>query len=278
MIGGCSGFVSLDGLRVEDGGTMPDGATGMDVVMVPDTAPPADGGMDADTGPSCPALEGPTMIRTPDGCIDSTEVTRGQYAKFLSAGVDVSKQGAACAWNSTFVPGGGDQSKLDLPVGQVDWCDAYAYCKWAGKNLCGDLSGMPLPFQDNSVFDSTKARWIRACNAAGTRKYSYGLSYDQTACNTIDLQTGDVAAVGTMPKCVGGYPGLFDMIGNVAEWIDSCDDNTGDGGPNEDPCRHMGASFDYPDPNGQGHRATCDFDDYDWRESQYTGLGIRCCL
>lgn len=272
---GCSAFVSLDGLRIVDGGTgMPDGAV-MDVTTMSDTSMP-DSGM-TDTGLGCPMLEGPTMVRTPDGCIDSTEVTRGQYAKFLAAGVDVQQQGALCAWNSTFVPGGGDPSKTDLPVGQVDWCDAYAYCKWAGKKLCGDLSGNPIPF-GNDVFDNTKARWIRACSAAGTRKYSYGVSYDPMACNTIDLGKGDVTPVGSLSKCEGGYTGIFDMIANVAEWIDSCDDNTGDGGPREDDCRHMGGAYDYPDPAGQGHNVTCDFDDYDWRESQYTGLGIRCCL
>src|SRR5258706_14768826 len=96
-IAGCSAFVTLDGLRVEDAGTpMPDGSMG-DVVMMPDTMPTMDAGTDAEAGPSCPELEGPTMIRTPDGCIDSTEVTRGQYAKFLAAGVDVSQQRVECS-------------------------------------------------------------------------------------------------------------------------------------------------------------------------------------
>jgi formylglycine-generating enzyme required for sulfatase activity len=28
--------------------------------------------------------------------------------------------------------------------------------------------------------------------------------------------------VGSLPLCVARYPGVFDLIGNAAEWVDSC--------------------------------------------------------
>jgi formylglycine-generating enzyme required for sulfatase activity len=36
-----------------------------------------------------------------------------------------------------------------------------------------------------------------------------------------------VAPVATFPDCEGSYAGLFDLEGNVAEWVDSCDGATG---------------------------------------------------
>src|SRR5205823_10616889 len=108
----CSAFVTLDGLRVDDAGI--DGAieggadATFDVIL--------DAGMDGpDTG-SCPALEGPAFVRVDNYCVDSTEVTRAQYLKFLNAMVDPSKQDSTCAWNSTFVPVTWEPDAGDLPA------------------------------------------------------------------------------------------------------------------------------------------------------------------
>ena len=87
-------------------------------------------------------------------CIDDTEVTNGDYDRFVRANVPAvgtgSTQPAACVANTTFIPAGAWppaqplSTSFGIPVRHVDWCDALAYCKWAGKVLCGDVAGQPV--------------------------------------------------------------------------------------------------------------------------------------
>jgi len=89
--------------------------------------------------------------------IDRTEVSRAQYAKFLvSKGSDTSGQPPYCEWNKSYDPASSVRAAWppldtgDHPVSQVDWCDAYAYCKWAQKRLCGKIGGGPGSLDDNN--------------------------------------------------------------------------------------------------------------------------------
>ena len=129
-------------------------------------------------------------------CIDETEVTKGQYYKFLTASVPVTSQVDICQSNTTFVPRAawppstmedlapnrqGLQFSFSIPVHYVDWCDAYAYCKWSGKQLCGEINKQGLdPSQRN---DAGASAWYNACSAQGTKGWPYGTSYNAVACN-----------------------------------------------------------------------------------------------
>jgi formylglycine-generating enzyme required for sulfatase activity len=92
------------------------------------------------------------------------------------------------------------------PVVGVDWCDAWSFCDWAGKRLCGALDGSQLPF--TSAGGAT-SEWSIACSRDGQRVFPYG----------------DVVEVGTMATCEGGFAGVRDMSGNAHEWIDACAGN-----------------------------------------------------
>src|SRR5262245_6790766 len=74
---------------------------GSDAAVGTDGAGPADAAVahdaDADAGAVCPGSEGPAGVRVSVGptsfCIDATEVTKGQYERFLAAkGSDTSGQ------------------------------------------------------------------------------------------------------------------------------------------------------------------------------------------
>lgn len=172
--------------------------------------------------------------------IDSTEVTNEQYAAFLAAkGNDTSGQRAECAWNKSYQPADaiGDDKR---PAVNVDFCDAAAFCDWAGERLCGDLSGGPLAITNPNLTDPAKSQWYLACAGPDKTEYPYGNDKKADYCN--EYSSGDMANAGEFTKCEGHYPGVFDLVGNAAEWIDSCVDDPG-GDHSLDTCALMGGSY-----------------------------------
>jgi sulfatase modifying factor 1 len=225
---------------------------------------------EADAG-GCPGTGGPAMVETPLGfCVDSTEVTNAEYAAFLTAvGTDVTGQDAWCSWNASYTPSSGwPATNADAPVVYVDWCDAFAFCKWAGKRLCGQIGGGPNAF--TAYADAKKSQWQAACTAGGAQTFPYGSTYDGKACNGFDYGAGKLVTAG-IATCTGGYPGLFDMSGNANEWEDSCDGQTGA----TDHCRFRGGSYEYKNPylmcSGGGGPIN------EVRNVTDKTIGFRCC-
>jgi sulfatase modifying factor 1 len=251
----------------------------------PDLMPPAPDLM-PDPGNGCPAAAGPAMVRADLGsapfCIDSSEVTNAHYAAFLAAtgnGSQTSGQPTACSWNSTYLPGTDGSpwpyaaGKGNRPVVNVDWCDARAYCKWAGKRLCGKIGGGSLTGWMAAV-DPPTSQWANACTRSWQRVYPYGDTFKSSSCNVNapNENAQYIADVKSYSQCEGGYTGLFDMSGNVEEWVDACDKNTGSG----DGCASAGAStwLDGLTPA----EITCADSLYPTpRSTKWVMLGFRCC-
>ena len=211
-------------------------------------------------------------------CIDQTEVTRGEYVEFVSA--NPPQKDAFCAWNKVYIPSATwppDKTQYQLPVVFVDWCDASAYCLWKGKHLCGQIGGGMVDFADKS--DETKDQWYNACTAQGANPFPYGINYDPMKCYGKDASNFDGGATdpiagklddGTIvTKCQGGQVGLYDMSGNVKEWENSCDGQTGD----TDTCLVRGGSF-----LSDESALRCDAPDPQQRSTQAPDIGFRCCL
>jgi len=164
------------------------------------------------------------------------------------------------------MPGAGRDS---YAINQTNWCQAYAYCAWAGKELCGALDGGAFDY--GAFADSTQSVWMSACSANGAQQYPYGASFKPSACDLSapDGAIASLAPVGSFGDCVGSLPGLYDMLGNVGEWENAC--QSSDGGAAADLCRRGGGGFD--DIAG----ATCAFSDNGARNHQSGTTGFRCC-
>lgn len=229
----------------------------------------ADAGADAaaqpcqcgDTG--CGACPTVPMVAAGGYGIDATEVTNADYAAWLATSPEPELQPADCQWNTSFVPAADwpASGKSGHPVVHVDHCDARAYCRWAGKRLCGRIGGGANAYGDFA--DSQKSQWQNACSGGGVKAYPYGAQYVAGACNGADFGSGVSVVVGSATSCEGGYPALFDMSGNVWEWEDSCEG---------DLCRIRGGSF------SQGAAALgCAADSALPPESTGKSVGFRCC-
>ncbi len=248
-----------------------------------DDGDPAGGG---DGGPSldCPTdRAGPELVavNAPDGtayCIDATEVTAGQYQEFLDADPAVDAPDR-CSENATLEPdaevqcdGANDPAaRPDFPVTCVDWCDAWSYCAWAGKHLCARVGGGPLG-DEIDLDNASISEWFNACTSMGENEYTYGDDYEVATCNagpdTFD-HCDPPAEVGSFADCHGTEPPfdrLFDMSGNVSEWIDACDDGAG-----VPYCWETGGGSD------SRSLSDCRTDVYGAWNSTWWSKGFRCC-
>lgn len=126
--------------------------------------------------------------------IDKFEVTNADYQKFIDAtGYDEPRH-----WENRKYP----QGEGNLPVVYVNWKDANAYSRWAGKRL------------------PTETEWEKAARGTDARIWPWGNVFDITKCNVESWEGSGPKPVGSLPECVSPY-GVYDMAGNVWEWTDS---------------------------------------------------------
>jgi formylglycine-generating enzyme len=257
--------ISIRPIRSGDGGSpggAPDEGASSSAGVGGASEPPGEPG--GGSG-GCPTLAGAKLVLADGFCIDQTEVTVAQYREFLGQSPSLLDQPAACAGNATFA----NNCKATVPEKEpqrcVDWCDAWAYCASVGKRLCGTTEGGAVAFDAPS--DDAHDQWYSACSRGGAHIYPYGDEYDASTCWGGDNPGTGVLTVASASGCQGGYEGLWDMSGGLAEWVDSCE---GDGPATA--CRIRGGSS-----SGSPEQLRCDSVQTTPRSTTSSYIGFRCC-
>lgn len=126
-----------------------------------------------------------------------------------------------------------------LPLTNVTIDQARYICKTVGKRLC-------------SAYE-----WTNACLGAQRYRYGYGNAYIKGECN---VNSSSVLPTGVKINCRGGAM-VFDMVGNVMEWVESA----------EGPVAMGGA-------HTAGDVADCFSSRFFPPEARSDQVGFRCCM
>jgi formylglycine-generating enzyme required for sulfatase activity len=143
-------------------------------------------------------------LNLPAFAIDPYEVTNARYQRFIEATghkVPWSQDPGAAPylWDGQhrMYPAGTENH----PVVLVSWEDANAFCTWAGKRL------------------PSEAQWEKAARGTDGRLFPWGAAWADGKANTSESGLRHPAPVGTFKEDVSPY-GVYDLAGNVAEWVE----------------------------------------------------------
>lgn len=198
------------------GGTFRMGTTRDEIIQAVRECTERDGG-------TCQVEYGEDSVPDHDVTIDSfmmevTEVSYRQYLAFLNSQGPGSHRngcdGQLCIATQNEQPNVSYISfdsasyevpnvALDLPVGGVTWYGANAYCRAIGRRL------------------PTEAEWERAARGPNNTIYPWGGTWSNSLAKTNRPRPEEGGTVG--PVQVAFYPpgafGLYDMAGNIGEWV-----------------------------------------------------------
>lgn len=151
-------------------------------------SPADEAGRRADEGPQRPVSITPFAL-------SRTEVTLAQWYACLADG--------GC--NGYTPPGAAGQGAGARPITNVSWEDAQAYVDWLNSRVGAPRYRLP-----------SEAEWEYAARAGGNAAYAFGEAV------TVTQATYRVRASTAVAAHEANAFGLFDMHGNVAEWVQDC--------------------------------------------------------
>ena len=196
--------------------------------------------------PPCVAIPGRKM------CMDALEYTKTRFADFLTRhGNDCGGQPCyddadpAARLRQRDGAWAVDAGFEEHPAALVTWFGAKAACEDAGQRLC------------------TPDEWTTACRGPKDTPLPYGTVFDLQACNGFEGKRRTTAPVGSLKGCHGGYPGLYDMSGNVWEWTSVCAKGV---------CEARGGSY-----HSYVNYVVCTYIDRFHADIGEKYVGFRCC-
>jgi len=150
---------------------------------------------------AAPAFAAERWIAHPSQPFDilATEATVDEFLACVASG-DCRRDSADDKCNL------GDKSRGAHPINCIDHDGAEALCKQLGGRLC------------------SSKEWLSACRGSDKCAFPYGPEFQPSRCHVGSYDRPGpggrtTIAAGSVRDCEGGLPGLFDMSGNVKEWV-----------------------------------------------------------
>lgn len=205
--------------------------------------------------------------------IDQTEVTNAMYAKCVDAHQCNPPSNSSSYTHPSYF---GNSEFDNYPVLYVSWDDAVTYCEYVGRRL------------------PTEAEWEKAARGEDGNIYPWGNVFDGDVLNFCDTNCSsdwadtttndgyeDVAPVGNYIDGVSIY-GVFDMAGNVEEWVeDWFDENYYQSSPSSNPLGPASGQFRVSRGGSSEEGSdTVRSADRNWDNPLFTfnSTGFRCAL
>jgi serine/threonine-protein kinase len=182
--------------------------------------------------------------------LDITEVTNQEYKRF----VDATGYRGPFHWkqNGSYVP---DEARY--PVTYVTWDDATAYAKWANKRL------------------PREAEWEYAARGGDKGlRYPWGNEWQPGAANLDRKAQNKPAPVRSFEKDISPF-GVYDMAGNVSEWVQDFYSNRYGASPDQRLRVYRGGNFVDPPENSTNTYRWADFPT-NTPNNQIFRVGFRC--
>ncbi|MEF3275906.1 MAG: formylglycine-generating enzyme family protein [Chloroflexus sp.] len=215
------------------------------------------------------------QVVLPAFAIAQTPVSAALYACAVAAGAVPSPP----IWHGPLPP----PELADLPVTDVNWYEARAFCTWLSQQPDLTLrlinaAGQPLPPPSRLHFRlPTEAEWEHAARGVDGRRFPWGNTFSPKQANTREGGRAAPNPPGTYPDGRSPY-GIEDMAGNVWEWTSSLDRpypyRPDDGREDPDvPGRRILRGGCYANPQGYA-RCACRFRMQPAMRNQFLGMRL----
>lgn len=198
-------------------------------------------------------------VNVPAFELQKTEVTWEQYRECVNAG--------GCT-----APANSSSFADDEPVRSVSWDDAQRFISWLNRETG---SSYRLP---------SESEWEYAARAGSGARYSSGNTLYCDDARYGHVEDGACYSGGSGPVEVGSYRannfGLYDMAGNVNEWVEDCFYNDYNGAPNDGSAWVRKADCSVRSMRGGGwagsvEQVAAPYRNSDQRDATFTDVGFR---